>query len=415
MFCKHFARFEDGAIAILVALLLPVLIGFGVLAYEVGYWYQTQQNIQQIADIASFGGATERSLRGASGVTARSTYLASLNNFTAGSDNTITINNPPASGSYTSDNNAVEVLMTQPVTRSLANYFSSSAITTHSRSVATKTGGPACIYAFSTTASGAVTFSGTSGLNAPTCGIKDNSSDPSSIKVNGNPNITAAYVDTVGGSSVVGNPSVNTPSGQIKTGALAAGNPFSSLTVPNYSSCTFTNTKITGGSTVVLSPGTYCGGISIASSANVTLNSGTYIVDGGSFSVGGNANVTGTGVTVILSGKISGNYATASLTGNGTVNLTAPTTGSFANIAFFQDPNAPSGGTNSFVGTSNQNITGVLYFPKQDLKFAGNTATSSPCTVLAANTVSFVGTANIQCNAGSLGGLVTPGTIAIVE
>jgi Flp pilus assembly protein TadG len=413
-FGKQFVKLEQGAIAILTALILPALLGFGALAYEIGYWYQTQQALQEVADVAAFAGATEKSLRGSSNVTTRATYVAGLNNFSGSGGNTITVNTPPTSGSYTADTNAVEVVMTQPVTRSLTNYFSSSAVTANARAVATKTGGPACILALSSSAAGAVSFSGKATVKAPTCGIKVNSNSTSAFSANGTDTIQTAFVDVVGGDTLIGNPSIQTPSGQIKTGAPSSANPFSGLSVASYSSCTFTNTKINGGGSVTLSPGTYCGGVQISASVNVTMNPGTYIVDGGPFSIAGNANVTGNNVTIVLSGQISGTYATADLGGNGSLNLTAPTTGPYAGIAIFQDPNAPSGGTNSIVGTSNQNIKGAVYFPKQNLKFAGDNS-SNTCTLIVADTVTIVGDTNLQCNAGDLGGLVTASTIALVE
>jgi Flp pilus assembly protein TadG len=414
-FGKQFIKLEQGAIAILTALILPALLGFGAIAYEIGYWYQSQQALQEKADIAAYAGAFEKSLRGDSGVTTRATYLASLNSFAASGGNTITVNNPPSSGSYTGDASAVEVLMTLPVSRSLTNYFSSSAVTAHARAVAAKTGGPACILALSGSAAGAVTFSGNAKLNAASCGVKVNSSDAAAFKTNGSTTLKTAFIDIAGGASLIGNPSIQTPSGQVKTGAPISNNPFSSLTIPSYSTCSFSGVNITGGGSVTLNPGTYCGGLKIASSVNVTMNPGTYIVDGGVFSIGGNANVTGNGVTVILSGQISGTYATAEFTGNGTLTLNAPTTGPYANIAIFQDPNAPSGGTNSIVGSSSQAISGALYFPNQELKFAGNTGGTSPCVLLVANTVNIVGDTNLQCNIGNLGGLVTSGTITLVE
>jgi hypothetical protein len=50
---------RKGVSAILVAVLLPVLIGFGALAIDVGYMYATKNELQNIADSAALAGAGE--------------------------------------------------------------------------------------------------------------------------------------------------------------------------------------------------------------------------------------------------------------------------------------------------------------------------------------------------------------------
>lgn len=412
---KQFVKCEKGAIAILTALILPVLIGFGALGYEVGYWYQSQQDLQQIADIASYGGANELSIRGSSGVTARSDYLASQNNFNAGSGSTITVNTPPLSGTHTKDPTAVEVLMTQTLQRSLTNFFSSSALNVSVRSVSALSGGPACIYVLDPSANGAMDMVGNATINSPSCGVYVNSSSPTALTGVGNTGINSDFVKVVGGSTFSGSGGVTTQTGGgIQTGASSGSNPLSSLQVPNYSACNFTGTNITKKGSVILSPGVYCGGVNITN-GNVTLNPGTYIIDGGSFSLSGNANLSGSGVTIILSGKISGTYATLNLTGNGALSLTAPTSGTFNGIAVFQDPNAPSGGTNAIAGNGSEAITGAIYIPNQTLTYAGNGNNANTCVVLVVDKLTLVGNATLNCPAGSLGGLVTPSVLTLVE
>ncbi len=50
---------QKGVSAILVAILLPVLIGFAALAIDVGYMYTTKNELQNIADAAALAGAGE--------------------------------------------------------------------------------------------------------------------------------------------------------------------------------------------------------------------------------------------------------------------------------------------------------------------------------------------------------------------
>ena len=54
---RRIAREQRGAIAITVGLLFPALLGFGVLAVDVGNWYVHKRELQTQADAAALAGA----------------------------------------------------------------------------------------------------------------------------------------------------------------------------------------------------------------------------------------------------------------------------------------------------------------------------------------------------------------------
>ena len=104
-----------------------------------------------------------------------------------------------------------------------------------------------------------------------------------------------------------------------------------------------------------------------------TLNSGTtnfapgiYVISGGNLTINGTATVTGTGVTFYFT-----NGATISVSGNASLQLTAPTTGPYAGILFFQDPNDTNPPLLGGVGNV---LSGVLYFPKAPLTLSGSSS-----------------------------------------
>lgn len=53
----RFLRSREGNIAIVTALILPVIVGFCALAAETSYWYYRHQAVQGAADIAAYGAA----------------------------------------------------------------------------------------------------------------------------------------------------------------------------------------------------------------------------------------------------------------------------------------------------------------------------------------------------------------------
>ena len=98
-----------------------------------------------------------------------------------------------------------------------------------------------------------------------------------------------------------------------------------------------------------------------------TLSAGVYIVAGGDFKVNSGAKVTGDGVTIILTNKNGGDFAQADLNGNATIQLTAPTSGPWAGVLFYQDRNAPVSITNvnKINGDASSKFKGVMYFPSK--------------------------------------------------
>jgi len=156
---------------------------------------------------------------------------------------------------------------------------------------------------------------------------------------------------------------------------------------------------------VILSPGVYCGGLSLNAGAVVTLQAGTYIMDGGSLSVNGGATLAGNGVTLVFT---SG--ANATINGGAVVNLTAPTSGTMAGIVVYADRNTPAGTAFKFNGGAQQYFGGAVYVPTGAVSFAGGANTSTGCTQLIGGTLTFTGNSqlSIDCAAYKVRPLGTP-------
>src|SRR3954470_9878045 len=125
--------------------------------------------------------------------------------------------------------------------------------------------------------------------------------------------------------------------------------------------------------------------------ANVTLTEGIYYIDEGDLTVNGGATLTGKGVTIVFTSSTSKNWPTASINGGATINLTPPTEGPTAGVVMFGDRNSPVGTPFSFNGGASQYLGGAVYFPTGALTYAGGAGTSSSCTKLIADTITFTG------------------------
>jgi hypothetical protein len=199
--------------------------------------------------------------------------------------------------------------------------------------------------------------------------------------------------------------------------------------------------QIAAGSNVSFQPSTYQidGGISDAGS---TINFNTacasitcatpnlFVLDGGGLSLGGGGGgattATGYGVTFFNSGTGSGSCTTCygAITDNfaTTTHLSAPTTGNYAGILFFQDRNNPQAATfeaNFSFGSGTAATDGGFYFPDAQVNFDFNFGNAAEYTWVIANVVNW-GVANFTFNNNyaSLPGGVSPlpvGQAALIE
>ncbi len=182
------------------------------------------------------------------------------------------------------------------------------------------------------------------------------------------------------------------------TGILQASDPLSYLPAPGGGGGPQLNLNNTtpGRGTYTVTPGNYQG-ISIAPSfgnRNVNLNPGTYVISGpGGLSFQGNGTVSGTGVTFYLSGGAV-NFANSQ-----TIQLTAPTNGTYAGILFFQS--AGNGSAATINGGGGSQLQGALYFPGATLTMNG-AGTGAAYMILVAKTLNLDTNISFNSNYTSL-------------
>jgi hypothetical protein len=408
-----------GVVLITAVGMIFVLMAFVGLAFDVGFMQWSRRRAQTAADAGAVAGAWGLQL--GSSVTTEGKSGAAVNGFTDGTNGvTVTINNPPAAGSYTGNSNAVEAVVSQDAPSYFMRVLGYNTLPVRARAVAMQGFGTACVYALDPSASSALKFAGNVSVSLG-CGVIDDSAASAATKVSGSTTLTmtnGASIGTVGGNSLDGGAVVN-PSTSISSGIVPAADPLSTLPMPTPSlstpcfngtimaagPCT-KNDNLTGGS---YSPGVYCGGITINSGINVNFSPGLYIIAGGT-GLGINAGtVTANGVTFYITdttgwsctGLNGSNANPGPVTVNSQANLTltAPTDGTYAGIALFE--NRGLAGNKSSDATINGGagvtIDGALYFPNSNLSFSGN-SDSNGYLMLVADTVTFSGTTTMTLN-----------------
>lgn len=251
-----------------------------------------------------------------------------------------------------------------------------------SSAVLTKGGPTSCIMALNRTASGSVTIAGSSTLIAEGCAIYSNSASPSAIMVQGSATVQAAGFCAVGGVSS----SVGLAPAPL-TGCMTLGDPFAGLQFSVGNGCAYNNMQVQPSQTKSLSPGVYCGGLTIKGAA--TLAPGVYVIKDGPLVLNSQANVSGSGVTFYLLGSNAG----FTINAGGVVALSAPTTGAYSGMLIVQDAASNVGGGNTLNGGADMLLTGAIYTPTQSITLNGGSSfgQNSPFMPLVADQIKFSG------------------------
>ncbi len=404
-------RDTAGGISLMYAIVLPGLIGLVGLGVETGYWYVDKRDLQTQADAGSLSGAWEVAWHRDVEVTPAATNEAVRNGFPNNpASTTIAVNHPPLNGPQAGNIKAVEVIVTQDYHPMFAGLFHPKDITIRARAVSTIiASGQACVLALNKTAHGAAENTGSSPINAPDCTIAANSTADDAIAFNGSNNILFKSAWTTGGVDTSGSSNVTLTDGA-QTKMWPIDDPYANLSDDAPAGCDSNINPGNNGTTQVTAPHgsspnnyrTVCNDIHVTNGNNVNFAPGIYWMKGSSLTVeGGTITCTacspgGQGVTFIFTTPANGNVnqiGTVTINGNATVVLNAPSTGTYKGVLFFQDHDTPtaSNKTANLNGGANTVLNGAMYFPNNEVQWAGNNSLAASCTLIIGDTVTFTG------------------------
>ena len=223
------------------------------------------------------------------------------------------------------------------------------------------------------TAGGALTLSGQASIKVGGGIYVYSSNSTNALSASGNASATTSTIQVVGHVQRSGNASLSPAP---TTGVTALADPLATLPLPSTTGLTnYGSVNVSGSSSRTISPGIFSQ-ITVSGNASLTFNPGIYIIEGGGLTVSGGASVTGSGVTIYNGGtnytppaSDGGNFGAITFSGNGTVNLTAPTSGTYAGILIFQARNNPHAITVSGNATV---MSGTIYASGAQLVESGS-------------------------------------------
>jgi hypothetical protein len=205
--CRRLAKDRKGALVIIFALIIPVLIGALGLGIEFGMWYLEKRRMQEAADSGAMHGAFQFR---ADPTLTKTTLVPHVTMAVGQSGYSVTpvVEKPPLRGRYTSAPTAVEVTLNVDHPTYFIGWFGINTIPIQSRAVAMEGDGvaDACIlalgnYCATSTAKDPISISGNALLNLEECGIHANGSQcPTSMDLSGS---TITGATCVGGVNTV--------------------------------------------------------------------------------------------------------------------------------------------------------------------------------------------------------------------
>ncbi len=395
MAIKKFFKDESGQSVVMGTLGMLVVIAVLGLAVDVGSIRYDQHKLQSAAEAVALAGALEVTpcngtndcsamvAAGKSAIAENGLTTASVvtNCSTGGSTGlTLMINNPPCLRGASDPNSGKVGFVETAVSETEQTYFAKlvgyNNIPLLARAEAARTGNPNCIYALDPTGPNAITVDALASLNA-TCGVVDESSSPYAFSCNLLAAVHVTSLRITGGSEkfLCG----TRPQPQTYVPVPVPADPLAYLPKPAVTSCgTSTNSPYYGSPGPLLIVGkvtlypdqAYCGGIVLLPTANVTFMPGTYVIRSGGLlgqqgglSIDIASTVYGNGVTFYNYGPIGGVNFVASTITLGGVSLTAPTSGTYAGVLFFQDPGNTTPDVIVANSSWNTTLVGAYYFP----------------------------------------------------
>jgi len=263
---------------------------------------------------------------------------------------------------------------------------------------------PICMIALNPTQSQSLSIQGTADVMANGCAVHVNSNaEDDALYQNGNATATAESFCVKGGHE--GSNFTPTP----ENGCMVENDPLLTTFLEDWeaagidsmgcdqSNLPQINTPVA--TVTLLTPGVYCGGLSVKKGIVQLQQGGMYVFRDGALDIQAQATVLGTNVVILLDGNSSTRLVTQA---GASINISARTSGLFKGIAIAQNPSSIPESENLIIGGGIMEINGIIYYPKQPLKITGNGdigATVAQFAILA-DTIAIEGNGELNIHIG---------------
>jgi len=388
-FIHRFKTDASGNIVITFAICLPIILGTVGSAVSYSMGSATRTSMQASLDAAVLAGI----IASDPVETAKKVFDNNVNNFARSSAKEIT-------ATFEMSGEVLSGQATASASNPFGAFVGSKTYPIGAKAAATWQKVPICILGLNGLDNGAFDINGGPTFSAPDCAVQANSNSKTGMSQEGKSAVVKAK--TFG---VKGGHKTETYSPPPTDGSASVADPYASIPFPPYAACDTNAKGLDIKDDAMLSPGTYCGGISISGdSPKVTLQPGIYVMVNGPLWTKGGAIVVGDQVMIGFTGKDSSLYAW----GNSSLQLTSPKSGTYMNMQFMADrDSADNKGTwvsiggndpDKGEGAAKVSIDGAAYFPNQNFWTFGNATlnVNSPSMAIVADKIWTQGNATVN-------------------
>ena len=391
---------KRGNALIIAGAALPLVVGSAGLATDTIQWTLWKRQLQRAADSAALAGVYDRIAHDSS----TSNTPAAVDDDLDRHDHTniALLSGYPQVDYPTGANwtNPVRVTLALRKELGFSSLFMSSApIITTRATAATIPTGVYCVVSLVETSATGIRSTGNGDLNLG-CGMITNSTSLTAAIATGSSEVNATPVAAVGDIQ----DSDNWGGAELLPFTVKQEDPYADVEPPTVSPCKGGGTKIQISNPNTVDDRSADTGLQCVSDIDVNgtlkLGSATYVIDGGDFSAGAQAKISCTGCTIILTNSDSGSapIGTVDINGGAQLNMSAPTSGTYDGILFYQDRRATQSTTivNKVNGNSLSLMQGAFYFPSQQLQINGDAGLHFQCAQFVSYVVEFAGNGSIN-------------------
>jgi Flp pilus assembly protein TadG len=287
---RAFRRDRSANTVIVFGLALPVLMGVVAMAVDYSRAAAGKAKLQAVADGAALYSAREFQMAQSKPeriVAVAMSYAQSQA--------------PDAQASATADPDTltVNVALEKDYELTIGKAVFGGNVHVRVNATAKMTGGlPLCLVGLDQRAAGTIAMRKNARMTAPACLVYSDSTSPMGLISMDNAVMQAGYICSAGGRARTNETNY---SPQPMTDCPVIPDPLAARTAPSDSACSYTD-KVVDGEVASLSPGVYCGGLTVKNGADVTLRPGIFIIKDGPLIVTGNASLKGDNVGLFMKG-----------------------------------------------------------------------------------------------------------------
>ncbi len=359
-----------GSVVVLVTVSLIAIVGFAAIVIDGCVLYNDRQQIQKTADAAALAAAVDLFTKwnsnagtdptGSAATSARTTATAL--GYTSGGNTTVTVNIPPASGTFAGKAGYAEVIIQYAQSRYFSSIWGGGTTPVQGRAVARGMLLPGSygliildpVLKAACEIDGNLTIqnSGTIQVNSANSVVNDQPLE-GGCYVASTATLNCGTLNVVGALNNLGTVNYTTGGTGLHQGVPAITDPLINIPEPVPSGTNYGNVTASGNYT--LNPGIYSN-LNVSSNATVTMKPGIYYFPTTSkgVTVGSGATVTGSGVMLFLACGDNLDF-----TKSGPITLSPPTSGLYQGISIW----VPRADTREvhIESISNVTLSGTLY------------------------------------------------------